>query len=134
MPSGQARPRRTRLGSCGVEVDVDARLSSTLRIRNCRDRGKELTSRIRAGELNDALALTRHESVDVDERLDVGIAGGGVGDHGGAVGMPHEDNGSGDRLQDTGDVCRVSGKAAQTSWAISYRDDWSGKADVIVSR
>ena len=50
---------------------------------------------------------------DVDERLDVRVAGRGVGDHDAAVGVADEHDRAADLAQDALDVGRVGGDAAQ---------------------
>src|SRR5712691_9471471 len=53
------------------------------------------------------------EGGDVNQGFDVGVAGGSVGDDLSAVGVPDQDDGSGDGGQDAGDVGGVGGDAAQ---------------------
>jgi hypothetical protein len=64
-------------------------------------------------ELQQALALVGCEGVDIDKRLDVGRASGGVGDDGPTVGVPDKDDRAGDGAQEAGEVRRVAREPAQ---------------------
>ena len=66
-----------------------------------------------AGELDQVLALRRHIGVDVDQRLHVAVAGGGVGDDRPAVGVADQDDGAADGVQEGGDGGGVVGQAPQ---------------------
>jgi hypothetical protein len=57
--------------------------------------------------------LRGDEGVHVDQRLDVGIAGGGVGDDGATVGVADQDDRPGDGLEVIGQVSGVVAEAAQ---------------------
>ena len=61
----------------------------------------------------DALALVERVGGDVDEGLDVGVAGRGVGDDGAAVGVADEHDRAGDRREERAQVVGVRGDAAQ---------------------
>jgi hypothetical protein len=54
--------------------------------------------------------LRGRQGVDVDEGLDLVIAGGGVGDDLPAVGVPDQDDRAGDAVQEVGQVGRVVGQ------------------------
>ena len=60
------------------------------------------------------------EGGDVDQRLDVRVAGRGVGDHDAAVGVADEHDRAADRRQEAPEVGRVGGDAAQR---VGGRDD-----------
>ena len=77
-----------------------------------------------AGVLGDEalqrLAGVGHERGDVDQRLDVGVAGRGVGDDRATVGVSDEDDRPADAVQDAGEVRGVRRQAAQR---VGRRDD-----------
>ena len=51
--------------------------------------------------------------IDVDQRLDIGEPGRGVGDDGSSVGVPHQYNWAGDGLEVVGDVFRIGRQVLQ---------------------
>jgi hypothetical protein len=74
----------------------------------------------------DALARSRRIGRDVHERLDVGVAAGGVGDHHSAIGVPNEDHWPLDGREELAQVLGVGGRSAQR---VGERDDRVAVAD-----
>ena len=73
----------------------------------------EAAARVHPGQRLDGLAGGRGEAGDVDECLDVGITGGGVGHDEAAVGVPDEDDRPVDRVEDALEVRGVGVDRAQ---------------------
>ena len=66
-----------------------------------------------ADQVQQGLALVGDERVHVDQGLDVGVAGGGVGGDESAVGVPDQDDGPGNGRQKVRQIGGVVGDAAQ---------------------
>ena len=66
-----------------------------------------------AGDVAQLLAFVGREGGHEDEADDVRRAGGGVADHGAAVGVPDREHWTGDLVEHAGDVGAVDGDAAQ---------------------
>src|SRR5262249_22497210 len=58
-------------------------------------------------------ALVGDERVHIHQRLDVGVAGGGVGDDKSAIGVPDQDDGPGNGGQEVRQIGGVVADAAQ---------------------
>src|SRR5438445_682770 len=91
------RPRRgPGAGEDGrLEVDVKVSCGRSWVRHQIEDRGgigRDAGPGLGAEELILGLTLGRDERVDVDERLHVGVARGGVGDDGAAIGVADQDN------------------------------------------
>src|SRR4029077_19402875 len=74
-------------------------------------RGHDARPGIGGEQLRQGLALRGREGVHVNEGFDLRVAGGGVGDDGPAVGVPHQHDGTGDAVQEVGQVGGVVGQA-----------------------
>ena len=75
--------------------------------------GIETRSRHGGGEPEHGVTLLWDEGVDIDQRLHVGVSGGGVGDDGPTVGVPHQDDGARDGAEEVSQVGGVAGEAAE---------------------
>ena len=82
--------------------------------------GPSWSSLAERGEAQDGVALIGGVGGDVDERLDVRVAGRGVGDHDAAVGVADEHDRALDRAEEGLQVGGVGGHAAQR---VGGRDD-----------
>jgi hypothetical protein len=82
-----------------------------VRLRGHVCRREHARARVGADELSDGLALRRREGIHVDQCLDLRIAGGGVGDNGAAVGMPDQDDGSGNGVQEVAVAARATARS-----------------------
>ena len=97
-----------------LDVDVDgARECARVRLGGHVRRRQDARTGVGGDELADGLALRGREGIHVDQRLDLLVAGGGVGDDGATVGVPDQDDGAGDGVQEVADVGGVIPDAEQ---------------------
>lgn len=87
--------RRSEL--VGLQVQVGAGGAVRVGVGHLVHRGQDLGAGVLVDQYAELLALVGDERGDVDQRLDVGVAGGGVGDDGAALGVADQDDRALDR-------------------------------------
>lgn len=118
---------RCQIGGRGPVEVAGEDLPEVVRIdghlRTVRDGGRDRLVRPwgLGGQFTHRLTLRGDEAGDVDQGPDVGVRGGGVGDHRAAVGVADQHQGAVDRGQVAGDVGRVAGEAPQGVGDGAYR-------------